>query len=256
MTDKPSPETEKLRRELTKQVGILWRRRHEKEAWLAADREGDRASRIIASAEIIAYETQIGLIQVALNHGDEIVGFTCHAPGVDGSVQGHGMFADASEIGTARLVKAVREAWPFAQAPLPWSWSSIPAMGGVHHLGRLVSQGRFLLADVPGAVPGPMFLAYMARAAALFPALVREVVALRIAHTTMRNGERQSSHESAIGAAQSLIFGDWADPADGVKDAWETPRADKCPCCGGSVTTVASNAGFTQHYKPTETEGK
>lgn len=181
-----------LRRDITRQINTTLRQLHDKETWLATNKGADEASRIIASCEAAALQMQIGLLHEALCGGSPVIGGSdhntgCFWPGSNGCVQGDGMRANDDEISTARLVKALREAtWLHAELTLPWSWESFQMPGNVLHFGRLIARGRYLLADVPGVLPGPRVLAYLARAGALFPSLVREVIALRIALTHLR----------------------------------------------------------------------
>lgn len=174
---------DQFRRDIARHINGILHQLQTKEVRLKSE-DHSEAARLIASCEVAALQLQYGLLQAAMarEESGKTDDATCFASASNGYVEGTGARADALELTTARLVKAFREAaW---LPPLPWTWESFQTPGNVLHFGRVVAAGRYLIADVPGPLPGPKLLAYLTRAGALFPSLVREVVALRIALAT------------------------------------------------------------------------
>ncbi len=171
---------DQLRRDLTRQINTVLRQKHEKETWLAQNKGAVASSRIIASCEIASLRLQYTLLQDAMfSFENDQAADSVLAPGANGSVQGQGMWADPCEFGTARLVKAIREAASIKDMPLPWAWSFERGKNEMIDHAVVTAYGRYMV--MGGGHATSRMVAYLARAGALFPSLVREVIALRIA---------------------------------------------------------------------------
>ncbi len=181
MTNAQENEEDQFRRDLTRRVNIVLRQLQAKEMWLEkAPNDTDKASRVIASCEVAALQFQYDLLHEAmLEVKPEYENMTMFSSGTNGYVQGGvNRAVDPDEISSARLVNIMRECDWLRAMPLPWSWSFDRSKGSVFEQGQVVSMGRYLI--VKGNMIAPRVLAYLARAGALFPSLVREVIALRI----------------------------------------------------------------------------
>lgn len=181
MTTPEDNARDQLRRDLTRQINTTLRQLHNKEAWLAANKGADEASRIIASCEVAALRLQNELLQESLA-GARLEPHSTHhvfSDGDHGCVQGTEMRAEDSEIRTARLIKAMQEAAWLVDFPLPWSWYFDRVPGSVMVSPLVTAMGRYVI--MGGGFVTPRFVAYLSKAGALFPSLVREVIALRMA---------------------------------------------------------------------------
>jgi hypothetical protein len=224
--DKNAEET--LRRDLTRQINTLYRAKYAKESWLKDTKTADQASLLIASAEVAGLDSQIGILQHTLCELDRRP--AAEPPTTDGrgSVQGTGAFAADSEMGTARLVKVLRAALPmFSTAALPWVWGPTKKLGVLDRL-CIMSQGRYvIIAESYGVPASPQMMAYLARAGAMFPALLLEVIALRIALAEKGGTPAYGEAEALLGVRKpmghpgivALDSRDWTKPAGWDEDA-------------------------------------